>query len=839
MLWMLKMAWRDSRGSRRRLLLFVSAMVLGVAALVAINAFGDNLRRAVDDQARTLLGADLSFERNQPFSDSLEVLVDSLGGRQSRRVSFASMAYFPRTGATRLATVRAQEGDYPYYGAVETRPPEAARTYLQDREALVDGTLMRQFGLTPGDSVRIGRVTYRIAGQLLKTPRESAAVMLFSPRIYIPLAGLDTTLLQRGSRAEYEVYFRFEDGRDVEAMMETLGPRLRRQRVSWDTVAEEQGNWDEALTNLYRFLGLVGFMALLLGSVGVASAVHVYVRQRIATVAVLRCFGAKAWRTFGVYLIQAVAMGLVGAGAGSLLGVAVQLLIPRILADFLPVDVTFSISWGAIGLGMGIGLGVTVLFALLPLISVQRVSPLLALRSAYEPTRAERRDPVRWLLYGVLAAGIALFAVLQAPTVWIGLGYAAGLGVVFGMLAGVARLLMAAVRRFFPSGWPYVWRQGLANLYRPNNQTLILMLALGLGTFLILTLYLVQQTLVNQVQIAGGEGRPNLVFFDIQPEQTDGVVRVVEAEGLPVLDRVPIVTMRLAAVKGRTIEALRADSTVRVGWAHLREYRSTYRDFLTEAETLEEGTFVGEVPPGTAVVPVSVEHDIAGMLGVTLGDTLVFNVQGVPITTTIGSIRTVEWRRMQTNFYFLFPRGVLEAAPQFNVLLTRAPDEAASGAVQAAVVAAYPNVSAIDLSLILSVFDAIFSRLVFVVRFMALFSILTGLIVLAGAVIVSRFQRIEESVLLKTLGASRRQVRRILSIEYLFLGLLATLTGLVLAVGAGWALAYFVFDTAFIAPPLSLLGALVVVTGLTVGIGLFNSRGIYDRPPLEVLRAET
>ena len=838
MLWILKMAWRDSRGSRRRLLLFLSAMVLGLAALDVVAFELSMLEGAVDDQARTLLGADLSLERNSPFPDSVEAVIDSLGGRQSRRISFSSMAYFPRTGDTRLATVRAQDGEYPYYGAVETRPAEAARTYLQGRNALVDGTLMRQFGLAPGDSVRIGRVTYHIAGQLLKTPRESAAIMLFSPRIYIPLVHLDTTLLERGSRAEYEVYFRFEDGRDVAAMMASLGPRLRRQQVSWDTVAEEQGNWDEALTNLYRFLSLVGFMALLLGSVGVASAVHVYVRQRIATVAVLRCFGAKAWRTFGVYLAQALAMGLVGSLAGSLLGVGAQLLIPRVLADFLPVDVTFSVSWRAIGLGVGIGLGVTVLFTLLPLLSVRRVSPLLALRSAYEPTREERRDPLRWLLYGLLAAGITVFAVIQAPTPWIGVGYAAALAVVFGLLAGVARLIMVLVRRFFPAGWPYVWRQGLANLYRPNNQTLILMLALGLGTFLIMTMFLVQQTLVHQVQIAGGEGRPNLVLFDIQPGQVDGVAAVVAEQGLPVLDRVPIVTMRLAALKGRTIDALRADSTVHVGWAHLREYRSSYRDFLTESETLVAGTFTGTVPPDTAVVPVSIERDIAGMLGVGLGDTLVFNVQGVPIPTTIGSIRQVEWRRMQTNFYFLFPKGVLEAAPQFNVLLTRAPDEAASGALQAAVVQAYPNVSAIDLSLILNVFDAIFSRIVFVVRFMALFSILTGLIVLVGAVIVSRYQRIEESVLLKTLGASRRQVLQILSIEYLFLGLFATLTGLLLALGAGWALAFFVFDTPLVVSVPAIFLALVLVTGLTLLIGLFNSRGIYDRPALEVLRAE-
>ncbi|MEM9665639.1 MAG: FtsX-like permease family protein, partial [Bacteroidota bacterium] len=235
---------------------------------------------------------------------------------------------------------------------------------------------------------------------------------------------------------------------------------------------------------------------------------------------------------------------------------------------------------------------------------------------------------------------------------------------------------------------------------------------------------------------------------------------------------------------------------------------------------------------------VSVEQDVANELNVSLGDTLVWNVQGVDIPTVVGSFRTVDWQRFSTNFFVIFPAGVLEEAPQFYVMLTRTETAEASAAVQAAVVQRYPNVSAIDLSLVLSVFDEVFGRIAFAIRFMALFSILTGLIVLAGAVIVSRVQRISESVLLKTLGASRGNVYRIMLAEYLFLGLLATLTGLVLAVAGSALLAVFAFDAPFTLPPLPLLVALLVVTGLTVGIGLFNSRGIYDRPPLEVLRAE-
>ena len=847
--WTFKMAWRDSRGSRRRFVLFLSSMVLGVAALVAISAFGDNLRRAIDEEAKTLLGADFSLESNQPFSPETEALIDSLGGEQSRRVTFPSMAFFPKTGDTRLATVRAIEGNYPFYGAVETAPAEAARTYLGGANALVDGTLMTQFGVQVGDSVEIGRRSYRVAGELVKTPREASAAALFSPRIYIPRAELDTTLLATGSRADYEVYFQFEDGRDAEALADELEPTLRERRVGFDTVGEVKENWNEGLSNLYRFLSLIGFVALLLGGLGVASAIHVFVKSRIETVAVLRCIGAKARKTFAVYLVQAAVLGLLGGLAGCLVGLGVQTLLPLVLADFLPVDVAFSISWSAIALGLGIGLSVTVLFALLPLLDVRRVSPLQALRSPFEAEAGRRPDPWRWAVFALIAVVVTFFAVLQAPTPLVGLGYSAGIAVVFGLLALVAKGIVVGAQRFFPSSWPYVWRQGLANLYRPNNQTLVLMLALGLGTFLILTLFLTERTLLSQIQVASGDGQPNTVLFDVQPDQLGGVTALVREEQMPVIEQVPIVTMRIAEVNGRDVEDMRVDSTTETSWAHRREYRSTYRDRLNDSETVVEGTFEGTVAesaallptPETAapgrVVPISIEEELArDELGVGLGDTLVFDVQGVPITTEITSIREVDWQRLSTNFFVVFPAGVLEEAPQTYVVLTRASSEAAAARLQSAVVQDYPNVSAIDLSLVLNVFDQIFGRIAFVIRFMALFSILTGLIVLAGAVLVSRYQRVRESVLLKTLGASRRQVFQIMLVEYFFLGLFASLAGLVLALAGGWALAAFVFDTGFVAPLLPLLLVAFSVIVVTMAIGLFNSRGLYGRPPLEVLR---
>lgn len=831
------MAWRDSRGSRRRLLLYLSSMVLGVAALVAINGFGDNLARTIDQEAQSLLGADLVLESDQPFSDRAEAVIDSLGGEQSRRVSFASMAYFPESGGTRLSTIRATQAGYPYYGAVETEPAGAAQTYLEGREALVDGTLLQQFGVSVGDSVRVGERSYRIAGRLVKTPRESSAITLVSPRVYIPLAELDTALVGFGSRVDYEVFFHFPEGRDVEAVEDELRPFLRAQQIRATTVEEAAERWEEGLTRLARFLSLVGFVALLLGSLGVASAVHVYVRQRLQTVAVLRCLGARAGATFRIYLLQAAALGLVGAVLGALLGLAVQQLVPLVLADFLPVEVEFFVSWPAVGLGFGIGVGVALLFALLPLLAVREVSPLMALRATYEP-EARGRSVWQWAVGGLAALGVVGFAVVQAPTPLFGLGYAVGLFVVLGLLVLVAYGLRRAARALASPQWPYTWRQGLANLYRPQNQTTTLMLALGLGAFLVVALLLVQETLLRQFEVDGTTGRPNVVLFDVQPDQLDGLTTLIEDEGFPVLDRVPLVSMRLEAVKGRLVDSLRADSTVDLTWAHRRQYRSTYRDVLSDTEEVVAGTFDGQPYDGTGPVPVSVEEEIASELGVGLGDHLTFDVEGVPVETRVASLRAVDWQRVQTNFFVVFPTGALEEAPQMHVVLSRATSEAASAQLQQAVVTQYPNVSAIDLSLVLNVLDALFGRIAFVIRFMALFSIGTGFVVLAGAVVAGRYQRAAEVVLLKTLGAARRQVMRIMGVEYVLLGTLAALAALVLAVGAGWALAAFVFDAPLALAPVAMGAVLVAVPALTLAIGLLSSRGLYAKPPMDVLRAE-
>ncbi|MEK7256725.1 MAG: FtsX-like permease family protein, partial [Bacteroidota bacterium] len=473
-------------------------------------------------------------------------------------------------------------------------------------------------------------------------------------------------------------------------------------------------------------------------------------------------------------------------------------------------------------------------------------------------------DPWKWLVYGLIFLFICGFTYLQTGEV-SSLLFPVGVCVAFLALAGVAKALTWAVRRFFPTRWSYVWRQSIANLYRPNNQTLTLIVTIGLGAALISTLFLVQDLLLKQVAYAGTGNVPNMIVFDIQPPQKEAVAKLTAEQGLPVKQIVPIVTMRLESIDSVTKEMHLQDtinrrpppkpgeerrrrgdddgppppgeSQYRRDWVYEREYRVTYRDSLIDTEKILEGEWHGTVG-ADGVIYVSVAEGVARDMKAKVGSKLTFNVQGALIETVVGSIREVDFRRVQTNFFIVFPEGVLENAPQFFVVISRVEDEAQSAKYQQALVRQFPNVSVVDLTQILKSVKSVLDKVSFVIRFMALFSILTGLVVLISSVVLSKFQRIQESVLLRTLGAHRRQILWINALEYFLLGSLATLTGIGLSIVGSFALAKWSLKIPYEPNLIPALIVFVSITGLTMLIGMLNTREVVTKPPLEVLRKE-
>jgi len=836
--WLFDMAWRDSRRNRSRLLLFISAIVFGIAALVAIYTFKYNLENDINGQAAQLVGADLVVMGNNPGDAAIKPLLDSLGDRRSEERSFVSMVYFPKGNGTRLVLVKALKGDFPYYGSLETIPEQAGQSFKKGKTVLVDKTLIQQFNAHVNDSIKIGNVTFLIAGVLNKAPGQTGVTSNVAPIVYIPLQYLEQTgLSKKGSRINYSFYYKYDKPVDMEKLVKNIDTRLDRAELNYETIESRKENTGRAFADLTRFLSLVGFIALLLGCVGVASAIHIYIREKIASIAIMRCLGVKASEAFLIYLIQIIGIGIIGSIIGAVLGTSIQHILPWMMKDFLPITISTDISWMAIVQGIVLGIIISILFALLPLISIRNISPLNTLRISFEDIKL-RRDPLRWLVYLLIVLFIITFTFLQLNSWLASIFFTIGIFIAFLILTATAWLLMKVMRAFIKSSWSYLWRQGFANLYRPNNQTIILIVSIGLSTAFICTLFFIQSVIIKQVTLSSGNNQSNMILFDIQSSQQKAVADLTRHYKLPVQQEVPIVTVRLEKINGKTAADVKKDKRSKISrHAFSNEYRVTYRDSLTASEKILNGEWIGKAEPGKEA-PVSVESNFAKRNHIIVGDHLVFNVQGLSMPTYVASIRQVNWNKIQTNFQVVFPKGTLEDAPQFHVLLTHVSSSKASAKFQQAVVTQFPNISIIDLGLVLNVINDLLDKIGYIVRFMSAFSIITGIVVLISSVRISKYQRIQESVLLRTLGASRKQIFAITALEYLFLGALSALTGIIIAMTGSWLLAKYSFEIPFTLNVLPIVILFFIISALTVIIGLLNSRGVLNRPPLEILRTE-
>ncbi len=487
-------------------------------------------------------------------------------------------------------------------------------------------------------------------------------------------------------------------------------------------------------------------------------------------------------------------------------------------------------------MGLLLGVFMSVLFALSPLLSTWYVSPLQVLRIQERGSEKSRTANI------LILSGIMLFVFFFS--FWLlenwkyALSFAVGILVVFSLLAGFANLFMKGVKKYFPVSWGFTARQSLLNLFRPNNQTMVLILAIGVGTFLISTLYFSKDILLAKTSVKANENTPNLILLDVQSDQQEAAAQSITEKGLPLLNNIPIVTMRMQKIKGRSVNDIRSDTTSTINrWILNHEFRVTYRDSLIDSETLQAGEW--PTPSDTdGAIPISLSDNVARDAQVEVGDKLVFNVQGVLMETEVASIREVDWGRIQLNFSVVFPMGVLENAPQFRVLTTHTPNEGSSANLQKELVRKFPTVSILDLRQLLAVVDDILGKISWVINFMAFFSILTGIIVLIGSVRTSKYQRIRESVLLRTLGAKSKQILKITALEYGYLGILGSAIGVLLSLIASQLLALFIFETAFVPSWIPFLIVLPGITALVLAIGLLNSRSVLRSPPLEVLRKE-
>jgi putative ABC transport system permease protein len=829
------MAWRDGKASLSRLMLFMSSIILGIAAVVSIQLFSDNLQQNIQKQSKSLMGADFIIDSKQEPSGKVLAIIDSLGN-DAFEVNFASMAAFPKNSGTKLVKVRAMEGQFPFYGTSTTDPAEAGQNYQRLGGALVDATLLLQYNIKPGDSIKIGKLTLPIIGGLQSIPGTTAISSSVAPSVLIPYELLaKTDLLKLGSRKEYQYFFKAPDA-NLAILSKKLKPMLEAENADLNTHISTSERLGRQYDNVSRFLNLVAFMALLLGCIGIASSVHIYIKEKLKNVAVLKCLGASRKQTFIIYLLQIIGIGLVGGLIGAAFGASIQYAFPYILQDFLPFNVEIFIPIQPLIMGVVLGVLMSVLFALLPLLSTWYVSPLEVLRNSDD--NVQKPKFARIVVFGTIVVFIYLFSFWMLKDAVNGLIFTGGIFVTIAIMAGVAHLFIQILKKYFPSSWSYTKRQSILNLFRPNNQTMVLVLAIGLGTFLMSTLYFTKDILLAKTSLENKKNDANIILLDVQPEQETAVLQTFRSKGLEVITNIPIITMRMQNIRGKSVNEIRQDSTITMpNWVLNREFRVTYRDTLSETEALLEGEWTSSATLGKPI-PISISDNMAKDADLKLGDKVVFNVQGVLIETFVGSIRKVDWTSLQINFLILFPTGVLENAPQFNVMTTYVPNKESSAALQKDLVEKYPNITILDLRQVFTIVEDILDKISWIINFMAFFSILTGLIILVGSVRNSKYQRIKESVLLRTLGAKSKQILQITALEYLYLGILGSLTGVLLSLVGSQLLALFIFKEPFVPSAIPFLVFLPGITFLVVLIGLSNLKSVLRSAPLEVLRKE-
>ncbi len=833
--WIWKIAWRDTKNNRIRLCLYVGSMLFGIAALVAVNAFNYNLWKDIDNQARAFLAADLVLYANHDFEELNTSYFDSLANEQAEDARLSSMISFPKSGISRLAKVTGIRGPYPLYGPFTTSPADAVELFREGGYALMDENLALQHDISLMDSIDIGTLTLPVIGFVTKIPGNVNISATFAPSVYIPLDSLaGTGLIQAGSQVHYRKFFKHLPNQKEKNLLIAVKPAIREYNVSWESVSYRKENLSKGFEQIFRFLNLMGFIALIIGSIGAASSVVIYLKEKTNTIATLRCLGISAHEGYLIFLIQSLVLGFIGSVAGTLIGLYLQRLIPLLLQDFIPTTFSFGFSWKAALLGISTGMISTFLFSFFPLRRLKHTTPVEAFRE--RPAVVKRNGQAHWPVLLLITVFLLIMAVIQSGSLWVGLSFIGGIVITCMALIIVAQTLIYCVQVLIQKKAAFVWKQGLSNLFRVNNQTFVLITVIGVSTLLITTLQQTHFNLIKQVDLIGSQNNTDLVLFGVEPTQTDYIDSLISIQQIENQQKIPVVTIRLESINQHSLNELKSHPDYPVpAWLLYQEHLITYRGALLTTEKIIEGKFTPRVRKGDSIF-ISVTSTMADQLHVGLNDAIEFNIHGLIINTYVGSIRKMDWQKIQNSFMFVFPEGVLEKAPQQYAYLLGTSEDKTSTNFQNILTEQAPNISSLDLKLALGTLNNVIDKTSFVINFMMAFCLLTSLIVLIGAVLNSQQSRIRENILLKTIGARQKVIHQIFCLEYLFIGFFAASSGVILSIGASWLLTAYFFDLNYYLDFLNLILLITVIMGATLIVGWLHNRVVLKKNAMEILR---
>ena len=846
-----KIAWREMRSSLGRFLFVVLSVAIGVAALVGVRSFSSAFRVTLLERSRSIMAADLSARTSQqPTLVQTEGLnaVGYQGIRVTPVTELLSMAAAERSGTPQLVSVKAVDPSaYPFYGTVDLEPAGALSNVLNANTIVVAPELLTRMTLHVGDSLKIGNKFFTIAALVTNEPDRLSGAFVGGPRVLMSRQGLtESGLLIPGTHADQRFLFKFPSaGRGVASQEAITALKERLARFLPDAQITDYRETNPELTagldQATSMLSLIGLVAVVLGAVGVAMAMRAHLVQRLDTIAVMRSLGATSSEIIKIHLLQTLSLGLIGSVLGVLLGFFVQLAFPALLGTLVNLKPEFHFDGHAILAGLAAGVGTTLLFSLPPLLDIRNVSPSLILRRAVDNSdetfaagllRRFRKNIVQMLALLVILISLSLLAARISNSSEIGRWFAIGLIAVLVILFLASFLVLGALRFLLAQSrlqMPSALRHGLANLYRPGNPSASLLAALGIGVMQIMIVFLTQHAVVQRLQVNFDSDLPNLFLIDIANDQIDGMRILLQSTPgiLATPELLPIVSSHIMAVDGTA-----------AGQIKMENISLTYMDELPAGATVTQGSWwtpqLAQSAPTRPLVAVTKSR--ADSLGLHLGSNIKFATTTKDFEATVVAFTKSDGQHAYSRADFILPRSLLgdESAVWYGGVHI-VPSGLAP--LKRDLYTVYPTVTVVDVAQALETVRSIVIQTIKVVQFLAAFSIFAGVVILASAIAGTRFRRIRETVVLKTLGASRARVITIFSIEFAVLGLVAGLVGIIFAN----IIVYFVLQGLGIPSQiewlLNFVGLLLTAT-LAVGTGWVACLRILGQKPLEILREE-
>jgi putative ABC transport system permease protein len=844
MKFVLRMAMRETRASWRRLLFFFVCIAVGVAAIVALRSVIRSVRDVVGREARSLIAADVLVSTNREWTDGVRATI-------ARRVAEAGSTGRTETVETptmvrpaddtrqvaRMVELKAIQAGFPLYGTIGLDGGLAyTHGLLENHGALVRPELLTALGMKVGDALAIGQATFTIRGVIANEPGRNIGAFSLGPRVLIDYDDLPSTgLLTFGSRARRVVLLGVPEDR-IDGLVKALKEDFREEFVSTRSFRATDDAVGRDFDRAENYLSLVGLVIVILGGIAVSSVTRVFILQKFKSIAVLKCVGATSRQVMGVYMLQVTALGL----AGSLLGVAMAraavAAIPLALGSSTSIlsEATYGITTSAAVQGVAVGVLVSILFSVVPLLQVRLVKPSLLLR---DETRAPGRDWVRAAAMVGVAGALVAVAAWQAASLAVGVVVCVGFAVLAFLLQLTGRGLVAAVAplanaRSFPL------RHAVLHLSRPGNQTRVILLAVGLGAFFIVGIRSLQASLLEEFSIQVSEDSPDMFLMDIQRDQSDSMRAFLAdpANGTSAWTLIPVLRARVTGVAGRET-TLESFEDVRARGSLAREYTITYRSELQENERIIDGRFWrGE----SAEPEVSVEKSIRDRFGIRVGDTVRFDILGRIVNARVTSVREVDFKDSRSGgFMFVFRPGPLDKAPQTFIAPLKGPADPASRArFQHDLAQRFSNVSVIDFREVLETVRDVMSKVTLAITVVGGLVLFSGVLILVGAVAMTRFQRVYEAAVFKTLGANTRTIAKMVLFEYGVLGSLAGAVGSLGAVALTWGVSRFALDIPWRIFVGEHVGGVALTAALVAAIGVGSSADVLRNKPLATLRAE-